>query len=117
MGPRSAPSRIGLRNNLVTTLWAEDSPKLMGTTGRDEEDGTACGAKTAVVEARETLGSDDPFTTPGLTSWTEYGSLVEFLGSVRTTVAASGDGEAGGAIDSFSNIKVLIGWTNGRLPE
>ncbi|KAL2538163.1 hypothetical protein Fot_19554 [Forsythia ovata] len=41
----------------------------------------------------------------------------EFLGSLRNTAAASGDGRAGGAIDSFSYIEALIGWTKGRLAE
>ncbi|KAL2508609.1 hypothetical protein Fot_32256 [Forsythia ovata] len=76
MGPHGAPSEIGSRNNLVTTLLAEDSPVVVGTTGRDEEDGTACGVGMAVVEVPETLGSDDPFATPGLTCWIERGSLV-----------------------------------------
>ncbi|KAL2521539.1 nucleolar GTP-binding protein 1 [Forsythia ovata] len=35
----------------------------------------------------------------------------EFLGFVRNTVVASGDGRAGGAIDSFSDLEALIGWT------
>ncbi|KAL2508651.1 hypothetical protein Fot_32298 [Forsythia ovata] len=76
MGPHGVPFEIGSRNNLVTTLLAEDSPVVVGTTGRDEDDGAACGLGMAVVEVPETLGSNDPFATPGLTCWIECRSLV-----------------------------------------